>query len=541
MAHHLKSALTTPPNTAARYVAAGWWTDAMPHRWVADWAARTPDAPAAIGPDRTLTYAQLHESAQRFASGLRALGFRRGDVIGVQLPNCPEFLTVFLGIQTLGAVPCMLPMPYRRKDLEPLLTHGQAKGIVCLSGIEGYDVGAVTRELQGALPMLETVIALGDRPPAGSVPFAQLAAAAIAPIPDPPDADDPAVLAFTSGTSAAPKAIVHAHRTWSAGCLAMRDNIVTASSDVVMCAPPYTHAFGLLVVVTTIAAGAASATMAFYSPPALAETIRRTRATVFCGGPVHVFLGQKAGLWGQDVTASLKRSFIGGAPTPEEAVRIVDEACPNGSAYQIWGMSEVLVPVMNAVDVKAPLRFSTVGTAWKRHEARIVDDDGTPLAPGKEGHLETRGPFQISSYYGNEQATRSTCYPDGWFRTGDLARMDRDGHIAICGRAKDVIIRGGVKINPVDVELAMNAHPAVLQSAIVPAPDPILGERACLVLLMAPGKTLNLDDVRAYLAEQGIAKMRWPERLEFVDAMPMTASRKIIKGKLIEALGLGRS
>jgi non-ribosomal peptide synthetase component E (peptide arylation enzyme) len=538
MAHHLKSALTTSPERAAHYIATGWWTDAMIHGWVADWAARTPHAPAAIGPDYTLTYAQLHESAQRFASGLVSLGFRRGDVIGVQLPNSPEFLTAFLGIQTMGAVPCMLPMPYRRKELEPLLAHGQAKGIICLAGVEGYDIAAVMEELQAAVPTLEVVIALGDTTPTGSVPFNRLATAVIGSIPDPPDADDPAVLAFTSGTSAAPKAIVHAHRTFCGACLAPCDNIVTASSDVVMCAPAYSHAFGLLVVVATIAAGAASTTMAVYSPQVLADTIRKTRATVFCGGPVHVYLGQKAGLWGAEVTQSLKRSFIGGAPTHEEAVRIVDAACPNGKAYQIWGMSEVLVPAMNTLDVPAPLRFSAVGTAWKSHEARIVGDDGTPLPPGEEGHLETRGPFQNACYYGNEQATRGAFYPDGWFRTGDLARMDRDRYIHMCGRAKDLIIRGGVKINPVDVELAMNAHPAVILSAIVPAPDPILAERACLVLVMAPDKTLTLDDVRAYLAEQGIAKMRWPERLEFVEAMPMTASRKIIKGKLIEQLGL---
>ena len=509
----------------------------MIHAWVADWARRTPDAPAVIGPTSTLTYFQLHRSALRFASGLLGLGFRRGDVIGLQLPNSPEFLTAFLGILTMGAVPCMLPMPYRRKELEPLLAHAEAKGIICLAGIEGYDLAAVMGELRAAVPALETVIVVGEPTP-GSVAFERLAAAEIAPVPDPPDANDPAVLAFTSGTSAAPKAIVHAHRTFCGACLSLCDNIVTSSSDVVMSAPAYSHAFGLLVVVATLAAGAASATMAVYSPQVLADTIRRTRATVFCGGPVHVFLGQKAGLWSAEVTGTLKRSFIGGAPTPEEAVRIVDAASPNGKAYQIWGMSEVLTPVMNTLDVPAPLRFSSVGTAWKSHEARIVGDDGALLPPDEEGHLETRGPFQNASYYGNEQATRGAFHADGWFRTGDLARMDRDGFIYMCGRAKDVIIRGGVKINPVDVELAMNSHPDVAQSAIVPVPDPVLGERACLVLVMAPGKRLSLDDVRAYLAEQGIAKLRWPERLEIVDAMPMTASRKIIKGKLIEELGL---
>jgi acyl-CoA synthetase (AMP-forming)/AMP-acid ligase II len=218
--------------------------------------------------------------------------------LGIQLPNCPEFLAASLGILTMGAVPAMLPMPYQRKELQPLLAHGQAKGIVCLAGFEGYDIATVMEELRAAVPMLETVITLGDTTPAGSVPFGRLAAAEIGSARDLPDADDPAVLAFTSGTSAAPKAIVHAHRTFCGACLALCDNIVTSSSDVVMSDPAYTHAFGLLVLVTTIAAGAASATMAVYSPRALADTIRRTRATVFCGGPVHVYLGEKAGLWG---------------------------------------------------------------------------------------------------------------------------------------------------------------------------------------------------------------------------------------------------
>ncbi len=539
MGYHLNAALTTPAGTARAYRDTGQWTEETAYGWVTDLATRAPESPAAIGPDAAMTYGALHDSARRFASGLLGLGFRRGDVIGVQLPNMPDFLTVFLGIQAMGAVPCMLPMPYRRRELEPLLAHGKAKGLICLSGLENYDLAAVTAELKAALPALETVIALGPEPPPGSLPFAEIAAADAGPIADPPTADDPAVLAFTSGTSAAPKAIVHAHRTLSAACKALGDNIVTEPADVVMCAPAYTHAFGLLVVVATIAAGAAGATMAVYSPDTLAETIRRTRATVFCGGPVHVFMGRKAGLWTPDVTASLKRSFVGGAPTPEEAVRLMDEASPNGKAYQIWGMSEVLVPVMNTVEAPAPLRFSTVGTAWKGHEARIVGDDGGAVAPGEEGHLETRGPFQIASYYDNTKATAEAFHADGWFRTGDLARMDADGHIFMSGRAKDLIIRGGVKINSVDVELAMDSHPAVAQSAIVPYPDPVLGERACLVLVMAPGKTLTLDEVRAYLDGQGIAKLRWPERLEFAASMPMTASRKIIKGKLIEQLGLG--
>lgn len=534
----LASAPRHSPELARRYMDAGWWTDEVAHDWVAGWAAATPDAPAAIGPDGTLTYAALDDRARRFASGLLGLGLGRGDVIGVQLPNTPDFLAVFLGIQIVGAVPCMLPMPYRAAELEPLLAHGGARAVICFAGMEGYDVGPVMAGLCDALPALEIVIALGDTL-AGGIRFEDLVASEIVEIADPPDADDPAVLAFTSGTSAAPKAILHTHRTLSAACAGGRATFVLSSADVVMCAPAYTHAFGLIIVVTTLAAGAASATMAAYSPAALAETIQRTRATVFCGGPVHVFMGEKAGLWGPEVTRTLARSYIGGAPTPVEAVRIIDDACTNGRAYQLWGMSEVLLPVMPPLDSPRSKRLSRVGVAWNGHEARVVGDDGALLPPGEEGHLETRGPYQFAGYFGNEEANAKSFRPDGWFRTGDLASLDGDGHVAISGRARDVIIRGGVKINPVDVELAMDAHPAVAQSAIVPVPDAVLGERACLVVVLSPGAALTLEDMRAYLASKGIAKLRWPERVEVVAAMPMTASRKIIKGKLIEQIGVG--
>ena len=513
----------------------------MAHRWVAAWAEATPDAPAAIGPASTLTYAALHDRARRFASGLLGLGLRRGNVIGIQLPNAPEFLVVFVGMQMMGAIPCLLPMPYRARELEPLLAHGGAKAVVCFAAMEGYDVGPVMAGLCASLPALETVIAVGGTAPPGSISYDDLLASDIVPLADPPEADDPAVLFFTSGTSSAPKAIVHAHRSLSAACAASRATFVRASTDVVMCAASFTHAFGFLIVVTTLAAGAAGATMATYSPAALAETIRRSKATVFCGGPVHVFAGEGAGLWGPEVTGTLLCSYIGGGPTPAEAVRIIDDASPNGKAYQLWGMSEVLVPVMPPLCSPHPLRFACVGRVWKGHDARIVDDGGTALPPGEEGQLETRGPFQFARYYGNDEANRTSFRPDGWFRTGDLGRIDADGYVFITGRAKDLIIRGGVKINPVDVELAMDRHAAVLQSAIVPVPDAMLGERACLVLVLAPGETLTLEEVRQYLDAAGIAKLRWPERVEVVESMPMTASRKIIKGKPIEQLGAGRA
>ena len=140
----------------------------------------------------------------------------------------------------------------------------------------------------------------------------------------------------------------------------------------------------------------------------------------------------------------------------------------------------------------------------------------------------------MAGYLNNEDANASSYTDDGFFRTGDLATCDADGNVVITGRVKDVINRGGIKINPTDVENILQAHPAIVLAAIIPMPDDVLGERICLYATLAPGAAITFEEMTAYLAENGIAKMRWPERLEIIDEMPMTPTRKIQKSKLIK-------
>jgi non-ribosomal peptide synthetase component E (peptide arylation enzyme) len=166
-------------------------------------------------------------------------------------------------------------------------------------------------------------------------------------------------------------------------------------------------------------------------------------------------------------------------------------------------------------------------------EVRIRTSDGRPCAPGEEGALEVRGCLLFPGYFENAAANQEAFTADGWFRTGDLARMDESGNVSITGRSKDIINRGGVKFNPRDVEDLLDAHPSILQSALVPMPDPVLGERACCFVTLRPGVSgLTLEDVVGYLAEKRMAKIKMPERLIVVPEMPLTPTRKIIKSEL---------
>jgi len=162
-----------------------------------------------------------------------------------------------------------------------------------------------------------------------------------------------------------------------------------------------------------------------------------------------------------------------------------------------------------------------------------VDPDGKPCGLGTEGELQVRGCLLFPGFYENPAANESAFTPDRWYRSGDLATMDAAGNVAITGRIRDVINRGGVKFNPRDVEDLLDSHPKILLSAIVPMPDPVLGERACCFVTLRPGATgLTLEEVSAFLLERQIAKIKLPERLVIVPEMPLTPTRKIIKGRL---------
>tara|TARA_B100000315_G_scaffold68926_1_gene62820 strand:+ start:702 stop:2309 length:1608 start_codon:yes stop_codon:yes gene_type:complete len=532
----LNSALNYSAKDRKEFLEAGWWNDDTPNKWVAKWAAERPDAPIAISMDQTLTYKEVEERANRFAAGLLALGFKKGDVIGFQLPNIPEILVAYLGIQAIGAVPSLMHMPYRATELEPLLNHVEAKGVVCLAASEAYNAPTTFEALKASVPSLETVIVVGGDAPSEAVSYADLIATEAVEITELPSVDDPAMICFTSGTSAAPKAVVHPYRTIMASARFGLVDMAYTPDDVILCAPAFTHAFGVMITLSAIAAGAASPMMPVYSPPALAELIKYSKATILCCGPAHVMAGKAGGLWDPEYTKTLKYIYMGGAACTPEVMHTIEESCPNGKAFQIWGMTETMMPILLPLDANFEDRKKYLGTPPIGHEVRSVDEDGNILEPGEEGELEYRGPFLFASYYLNDKANASSFTEDGWFKTGDMVIIDEGDNVAMTGRVKDIINRGGIKINPLDVETVLDERPDVLQSAVVPMPDELLGERACLFLVMAPDKTITLDEVRDFLESKNIMKAKWPERLEIVAAMPITATRKVIKGKLVEML-----
>jgi acyl-CoA synthetase (AMP-forming)/AMP-acid ligase II len=488
---------------------------------------------AIVAASETITWVGLRDRALAVAHGLAGLGVGKGDVVSVQLPNLPEFLIVHLATARLGAVMSTIHVPYGTREAAELMRHAATRAVVCLATGQDQSPAELMLPLCDELPRLEHVIAVGDGAPAGAVAFANLERGGDARLPAPPAADDPMTLLFTSGTSANPKGVMTDHHRYLANARLNHIDKGLDETSVMMSAPPFTHALGLYTFYLALHAGCANLLLPAFSPPIFVETIAKGRPSCVFTAPAHVAACEAAGLLPADGFPSVSYAIISGAMASPEIYRRFQDHLPNGRVGQLWGMTEMMCGLFTRPDEPLERAANWCGRASVGTELRVVDPAGAVLPPGEEGALQVRGCSVFDGYYDNDEATMAAFTDDGWFRTGDLAVIDNQGFVALTGRDKDIINRGGVKINPADVEEAIDRHPAVVQSAIVPMPDAILGEKACCFVVCAPEAALTLDDVTAWLAEQGVAKLKWPERLVAVDAMPLTPTRKVIKGRLV--------
>jgi cyclohexanecarboxylate-CoA ligase len=303
------------------------------------------------------------------------------------------------------------------------------------------------------------------------------------------------------------------------------------AGDRVLSAAPLTHAFGLFVANVALMAGVTFAPLPF-TPEALATSLENDRPTHVFVAPPHVAALLKAGLLEGRNLDVLRLVVVSGSYCAPELKSTLEDKLAGGRVIELWGMTETFAVLLGDPNQPSLDRHEWIGRPTIGSEARVVDLEGSPALANVEGELHVRGCSVFAGYFDNVSASDRVFSEDGWLRTGDLAVMSETGHVRITGRTKDLINRGGVKINPSDVEALIDRHDAVVQSAIIPMPDPILGERACCCVVLKPGTTLSLDALCAWLERQGVAKLKWPERLVPVAEMPMTPTRKVIKSAL---------
>ncbi|MDH3232110.1 MAG: acyl--CoA ligase [Alphaproteobacteria bacterium] len=520
-----------------RFTRGGYWNDDTLITYLDRWAAETPDKAAIRTADRDISYGELHAAARRLANSLLDLGVGKQDVVAIQMPNWPEFLITYFGTMMMGGVLATMHMPYRGGEMEPLLRHGEAKAVVCTGPLPNHDAPATMLALRERVPSLEHVIVAGGDVPAGALSLnALIAGGSDRAIADPPGPEDFCTLCFTSGTSAAPKGVMREHRTFAANARNFAPAVELGAEDVVMLAPPFTHVFGLCCTNLALWVGGTSLLLPLFTPETYAERLINGRPTVVFSAPAHLAATVKSGLLDNADLSSIRDVITGGSICAPVVASSFEACLSAGRVGHLFGMTEMILATQTPLDSAPERRHGSAGPCTNGVEARVSDPQGNILGPSEEGELEVMSYANLAGYLNNEAANKAAFTDDGWFRTGDLAIIDEDGFIEVTGRVKDLINRGGIKFNPTDLENALMAHGSIVQAAVVPMPDEVLGEKACLFVTVTPGASLSFDEMTEHLASRGFAKMTWPERLEIIDEMPITPTRKIIKGELIARL-----
>ncbi len=499
----LRAAFRYDAERTRLYVERGWWADDTLPRWLAFHSKTKPESPAVVFADQVVSWRNLENRVLHFAEGLRRAGVAPGEVVAVQLPNSVEFIVAFLAICRLGAVMCTLHMPYRGAEIEALMRHSRARLAICLPQAKDMfgGIGHAFAELEAAQPVSKT-------------------------LPE-PVAADPFLLLYTSGTTAAPKGVpLNYHSMLSNARLGAPEHRL-AAADRILSAAPFTHLFGLYALHCAWSVGAASVLLPAFKPDDLAVLVEKQKPTALWTAPGHIAAARAMGLFDKHDWSSLKLAIVSGSAAPPQLMKYLQEKAPGCAVTQLWGMTEMQAGLYTRPGDAPEVHAASAGRPSPGTEIRIAEDH----------ELQVRGCLLFPGYYDNDAANRDAFTADGWFRTGDLAAIDAAGNVAITGRSKDIINRGGVKFNPRDVEDLLAAHPKVLQAAIVPMPDPVLGEKACaVVVLKEKDSSLKLEEVVSYLMEKNIAKIKLPERLVIVPEMPLTPTRKIVKGRLIPLL-----
>ena len=508
----------------------GFWTDDTLVSWLAHHAKVRPDHPALAFGELRLSYRELVERANALASGFARIGLGKGDIIALQLFNIPEYIIAHVAISRLGAVTQTLHMPYRGAEMENLLGHSGARAFICVDRFGTYRTAEVAKGAADKLPSLEHVIVHGE-PTAGTVALADLSASTEAVLGDAPEPDDPFLLMYTSGTTESPKGVATSYRPYLNNARASAKEFALTPDDVVLSAAPFSHLYGTCVMYLALNSGATLLLLPRFTPEDFTATLEAGKATALFTGPPHNAACIDAGLYNRQNLSSVRFAVISGSRCPPELARVVDDKLVNGTVLQLWGMTEINAGTYSRPSDPTDLRHNSAGRPSPSTELRVVGEDGAALPTGNEGELQIRGASVFSGYY-NNSAANDVAFDGDWFRTGDLGVIDEHGYLHLTGRTKEIINRGGVKFNPLDIEALINQMPNVEVAAIVPIPDPVLGEKACVFIQTTGDGSVTLEAIAAHLEEHHIAKNKWPERLELIDVMPLTPTNKIIKSKL---------
>lgn len=528
-------------NRAKEYRRQGLWGDAtLLDYWMIS-AKSFPDKKVVVDDQGTgWTYRELDELSDRLAGGLQSkYGFLEGDIASVQLPNWAEFTLILIACLKLGVVVNPLLTGFRESELTHRLSKCESRILFLPGMFRGCDHVALAEQVAEKVPSLKHIVLVDKHPEsvgeAKSVSRLSDIIRDFKPIEryTRSEANDVAIVLFTSGTESVGKGVMLTHNNLVAnmkGYISLTD---LHCFDSMMMPVPLSHATGLMYgVLVPFMMGMTSVFLERYTMDRCLDMIERERCTVIEGPTVIAYDMMRRVEERTDVDiSSLRFFYCGGSPVPRTLVR---KALKRGiRVLGVYGSTESAPHCIVSPHFPEEKVLTTDGCQVTGTEIKVVDDQGNQVPPWVEGEELSRGPGVFMGYIREPEMTKDALDEDGWYHSGDLCIMDEDGFIRITGRKKDVIIRGGENISSVEIEGILMLHENVTEAAVVSYPDNRMGEKACAyVVLKEPEKGLTIKEMQAHMEANGIAKFKWPERIEFIQALPRTETGKIQKFKL---------
>jgi long-chain acyl-CoA synthetase len=487
-------------------------------------AAEHPDRPALRLDDAVLTYAQLDEASARVAGLLRGRGVERGDRVGIMLPNVPYFAVCYYGVLRAGAV--VVPMNVLLKGREVAFYLGDSEAKLCFAWHEFADEA----EKGGAEAGVELIVVkpgefetlLGEAEPEREVA-------------DTAD-DDTAVILYTSGTTGTPKGAELTHGNLARNVEAGLNLFEPSPDEVILGALPLFHSFGQTCGLNcAVASGACLSLIPRFDPSKALGIIERDGVSVFQGVPT-MYAAMLAHPERDSFDVSTLRLCVsGGGAMPLEVMRGFEETF-GCIILEGYGLSETS-PIASFNHPHMERKPGSIGTPIEGVEMRVVDEDRKPVVQGEVGEVAIRGHNIMKGYWRKPEATADAIDSEGWFYTGDMARVDEDGYFYIVDRKKDLIIRGGYNVYPREVEEVIYEHPAVHEAAVIGIPHPELGEEVGAGIALNEGAEASPEEIREYVKGQ-VAAYKYPRVVWIVDELPKGPTGKILKREIVVPEGI---
>src|SRR5215210_7537294 len=488
-------------------------------RILTETAEKSGDKTAFKLDDVELNYSMLDEGGARVAGLLKSNGLEAGDRVGLMMPNVPYFPAIYFGILRAGGVVLPMNVLLKGREVAFYLDDPGAKLLFAWGDFaEAAEAGA---EQPGAEVILvkpgEFEKLLAEQDPDSDVA-------------DKSD-EDTAVILYTSGTTGKPKGAELTHANLHKNSAGVSQKLGEMSGeDVLLGALPLFHSFGQTCTMNSaVSVGATVTMLPRFDPDKALEIIGRDKVTIFQGVPTMYNAMLHAATCDDADCSSLRLCMSGGAAMPAELMRSFEEKF-DCIILEGYGLSESS-PVASFNHPDRERKPGSIGTPIEGVEMQVWDDDGNELPQGEVGEIVIRGHNIMKGYWNRPEANKEAITEDGWFRTGDMAKMDEDGYFFIVDRKKDLIIRGGYNVYPREIEEVLYEHPAIQEAAVVGMPHDELGEEVGAAVVLKEGESVDEDELKSYVKDE-VAAYKYPRKIWFVDELPMGPTGKILKREI---------